>query len=470
MAKKLSMAKVFDRIEYEPHAVQKQVHSALATARFRCVCAGRRTGKSTLGGHELVCYAFQAYFQQNDLSPHGKRMEYWIVGPQYSDAEKEFRVLYNDLTRLEMPFDKPGTYNDPIGGNMHISLWGGRFQVHAKSAKYPDTLVGEALHGVIMAEAAKLKPSIWTKYVRPMLADYRGWALMTSTPEGKNWFYEQWMKGQGLANDPMDEWWSIRMPSWSNDILFPEGRYDPEILSMSGDMTEEKFKQEIGAEFTEFVGRVFKQFDEEIHCRPLEYSTSESMRTYACVDYGWTNPFVWLLLQVDHWDNVYVIGEYYKSHMRIDEIPAELLAAGLVPPDLRYFYPDPASPGDTRVLEEKLRLQSVGGTGGELKDRLRLIRNWLDINPKVKHLPEGHPERQPRLFVDPVKCPNFVREFNDYRYPENKREEVANEQENPLKKDDHTPEALGRFFAGHFNSKVDGGRTRIRQSALTGSR
>ena len=61
--------------------------------------------------------------QKEQLKDDRKRREFWIVGPNYTDSEKEFRVLYNQLTRLEVPFDKPGTYNDPIGGNMHISLW-----------------------------------------------------------------------------------------------------------------------------------------------------------------------------------------------------------------------------------------------------------------------------------------------------------------------------------------------------------
>src|SRR3954447_25873415 len=127
---KLSMTKVFEKTEYEPHVGQKKVHDAKIPHRFRVVDAGRRTGKSTLGGRELTVHAFESYFKRADLDPHGKRMEYWIVGPEYSDSEKEFRVLWSDLTRLGMPMDHPGSYNNPLGGDMHISLWGGRYQVH----------------------------------------------------------------------------------------------------------------------------------------------------------------------------------------------------------------------------------------------------------------------------------------------------------------------------------------------------
>lgn len=457
MTKALSLARVFERVQYSPHSGQRRITAAKATSRFRIVCAGRRTGKSTQGGHELTGHAYEAYFKRDQLDPYTNRREYWIVGPEYSDSEKEFRVLYSDLERLGFPFDHPGTYYDAVGGNLHISLFGGRFQVHGKSAKYPGTLVGEGLDGVILAEAAKLKPSIWPKFIRPMLVDTRGWAMMSSTPEGKNWFYDEYVRA---ATEK--DYWSIRMPSWVNDKLFPLGKDDPEVASLGAGLTQEAFSQEIGAEFADFVGKVFKNYDEEVHLRSLQYNPS--LPVYAAVDYGWTNPFVWLLVQVDTWDNVYVIGEYYESHKRIDEIPAELKARGLVPEKLARFYPDPASPGDSRVLEEKLKIKAMGGTGGEIKDRLRLIRKWLDIDPKVVHLPYGHPERLPKLFIDPAKCPKTAYEFGEYRYPENKHEADRNDSEAPLKKDDHTPEALGRFFAGYFAPKEDASRTKIRNA------
>ena len=186
--KAVSQAKVFERLGFYPHVGQRPILSS--TARFNVSAAGRRFGKSELGGHKLTVRAVESYYRRAQYEAMGKRMEYWIVGPNYSDAEKEFRVLYNDLTRQEFPLDRPGTYNDPIGGNMHVSLWGGRFQVHAKSAAHPESLVGEGLHGALLVEAAKIKERVWTKFVRPTLNDFKGWADFTSTPEGKNWFYE----------------------------------------------------------------------------------------------------------------------------------------------------------------------------------------------------------------------------------------------------------------------------------------
>lgn len=73
---------------------------------------------------------------------------------------------------------------------------------------------------------------------------------------------------------------------------------DPEVMALARDLTEETFNQEIAAKFSEFVGRVFKDFDEETHVRHLTYNPA--LPTFAACDYGFTNPFVWLLIQVDH--------------------------------------------------------------------------------------------------------------------------------------------------------------------------
>lgn len=445
MPKAISASAIFNSVDYSPHALQARIHQAKQSKRFRAVCAGRRTGKSTLGGHELTLHAMEAYYRQNDLDKHGHRMEYWIVGPEYTDSEKEFRVLYNDCKKLEMPFDKPGTYYDAIGGNMHLSLYDGKFQVHGKSAKYPDSLTGEALYGAIFAEAAKLKPNIWSKYIRPMLADYRGWALLTSTPEGKNWFYEHWVRGQ----QGQDGWWSTRMPSWSNPIIFPEGRFDPEIVAMSNEMTEEKFKQEIGAEFTEFVGRVFKQFDEEVHVGHFNYDPK--LPLYLAADAGFTNPCVVLFIQKDVWDNLFVIGEYYMRNRTPEEVARDILndpRLGVLVKYAKTLYPDPEDPGFATTVSQKWKVPVGNGTGGLLSERIDLIRRWLKVPQHLEYLPDEHPDKKPKLHFD-FSCVETIREMAAYRYPDNKTE-AQNNRENPLKKDDHAPEALGRFFAGHF--------------------
>lgn len=478
---------VHDQVGWEPHKGQLAI--AESTARYKVASCGRRFGKSDVGGHELIPEAFFTQSKEYELIQEGKRREFWIVGPEYSDAEKEFRVLYNNLKRLEVPMDKPGTYYNADSGQLDLSLWNGTFQVHGRSAKYPDTLVGEGLSGVILAEAAKLKEKVWSKYVRPTLADFQGWALFTSTPEGKNWFYDLYKLGQ----DPrMVEWGSWRMPSWINPYVYKAPTLtehvkrcqqlqsmqqhrnhrnfeiakmydlviDPEILSLMDSTTPEAFNQEIGADFTEYVGRVLKEFDEEVHVGDLK--RKPDWQLYAAVDYGFTNPSVWLLIQVGPFNEVEVLGEVYEPGLTPEEFADEIVARGLCPSGVRRFYPDPASPGDSRVLEQKLRIRAAGGTGGELRHRIDAIRKALKESPT--HVPRGHLDRRPQLMID-RSCVKTIHEFGEYRYPDKVEQSSVKSQELPMKKDDHTPEALGRFFAGHFGTpQQTAGRSRARKA------
>jgi hypothetical protein len=60
----------------------------------------------------------------------------------------------------------------------------------------------------------------------------------------------------------------------------------------------------------------------------------------------------------------------------------------------------------------------------------------------------------------------MIYEMGQYRYPEKKNEQIESSTkrfELPMKKDDHTPEALGRFLAGRYHamSSQYGGGTKV---------
>lgn len=489
---------------FEPHAAQLEMMED--PARFKVASCGRRMGKSNMGGHELIPWAFQAKREASALKADGRRREFWIVGPEYADSEKEFRVFYDKAKKLQLPFDRPGTYYSVATGDMNISLWDGAFILTAKSENRPNSLVGEALSGVIMAEAAKMKESTWQQYIMPSLADFGGWALFTTTPEGKNWFHRLYLKAIQIENKG---WSGFRMPSWRNPHIpgfgptvdahvrqliqlmsenpqftsFEIARSErliigEEILQMANDLSSPMFTQEIAADFTDFVGKVFKEFDEETHSRLLPYNASSSWETVAAVDYGYRNPNVWLLIQIGPWGEINVIDELYQENLAPDEFAQEILRRGLCPDTCTAFYPDPASPGDTAVLESIFRRNgrratARAHTGGELKNRLNLIRLALkdriadsEVNRKQQNSsPPKQDLKRPRLMVS-TKCPMTLYEMGEYRYPEKKSEQVETSTtrfELPMKKDDHTPEALGRFLAGKYHdaSTQYGGGTRI---------
>lgn len=464
---RLSKPALWKELNYRPNIAQQKVHAS--RARHRVNCAGRRTGKSVSGGRELMPWAIQARAMKPILDETGIRAEYWIVGPNYTDSEKEFRVFYNDCRRKGMPFDKPGTYYDPKG-NMSVSLWDGAFILHAKSGAHPESLVGEGLHGVIMSEAAKLRESVWQRFIRPTLADFVGESVWNTTPEGKNWFYDIYQAGQG--KDP--EWQSWRHPSWVNTHVFrkhttPEDvqvmknlllnsatsdeqltalQVDPEIIAMAKDLTPESFAQEVEASFSEHVGRVFKAWDDDYHVADLPYNPDWPL--FIATDYGFVDPNVALFIQPGPHGQINVIAEYYRTHRTNEEFALDVLQDSRLSYLLskaKGIFPEPADPGATRTLAEYWQVPILGGTSGEIMPRIKAINNKLKF--RNAHLPWGHPERVPWLRFDRT-CTHSRYEMDAYRWPDKKKEArtSSGHVEVPQDKDNHVPEALGRFFLG----------------------
>lgn len=451
----LDKFRYFHEIGYHPHQGQTIIHRD--KTRHKAISNGRRWGKTLLGGREAEVTAFV----KNML---GEPQMGWIIGPNYTDGEKEFRFIYDSLKRLGVDETAIKFVKNVESGNMHITTsWGWDCQV--KSAAHPESLVGEGLDWVLLVEAGRLKRTMFTEYVRPALSDKRGWSMMTGVPEiatDISLLYWGYGRGQDVTVRP---WASWKMPSWTNDVVFPGGREDDEILEAEDDLTEDEFARQYGGEFVEKHGRVMKEWDDDLHLRDLRFNPDWPL--YAAVDYGYTNPFVWLWIQVDPWHNMYVIGEHYIRETDVPEICDRIIKPHPWSQKLVAFYPDPAEPDDTNIISRKLRIPARANTGGELRTRLQMIRQRL--KPQNPHLILPPQEQKATITVD-RRCTKLAWEMREgYRWPEHKRDQDKNDTEMPLDRDNHGPEALGRFVRGYYEV-VDKGESRTRISKAKISR
>ncbi len=67
---------------------------------------------------------------------------------------------------------------------------------------------------MIIDEASKIPQRTWEQYLRPTLADRKGWAAFVSTPEGfGNHFHDLYQRGQDTS---YKEWESWQFPSWES--------------------------------------------------------------------------------------------------------------------------------------------------------------------------------------------------------------------------------------------------------------
>lgn len=252
---------------------------------------------------------------------------------------------------------------------------------------------------------------------------------------------------------------------------------DPEILEAEDDLTEDEFRRQYGGEFVERIGRVMKQWDDDIHLVPgLDYDPT--MPLYVALDYGYANDWVWLWIQRDMWGQNYVLGETRWKGMDTEEVCTDILsrqqhADGLwsLLNKVNCIYAPPAEPSDTSIVQRKLGRPVRTNTGGERNDMDRMVDNLLK--------PKG-PERKPGIYFNKERCSHYKgngtgSEPNSlawemrtgYRWPEHKSD-TKNASENPLDKDNHGPEALGRYVRGHLSHETE--RRSSRQSKVRSRR
>jgi len=424
----ISKAAFFKQIGYEPHPGQVEFHRS--DARFRVAVCGRRYGKSHMAGKDLE----PKLFLPNKM--------FWIVGPVYSLAEKEFRVIWQDLIiNRKLGQDKTikRAYS-PKQGNMWIEFpWGTKLE--CKSADHSENLVGEGLDHVIMSEAAKHQLDTWERFIRPALADRRGSADFVTTPEGFNWLYDLWM----LGHDPsVPEYASWSFPSWNNPSVYPGGEGDPEIKLLRRTMTPESFAQEIGADFGSFVGKIYPEWDISKHVKEIKFNPL--WPNYIAFDFGYTNPLAAIEFQISPDDRVYIWREHYKSFTRVED-HCEQLKAREQPfgYHLDLAFGDAADPEAAATISQKLvPCYAMPEAKVNWREGIDLVRSFMEREEKEDEF--GGPIYFPAIFVD-FSCINTIREFNNYKSsnPPNGR----NAPEKSLAQDDHAMDAL-RYALVHI--------------------
>lgn len=446
--KVIDKRKYFAKVGHEPHVKQWLFHNS--AARFRLPCCGRRFGKSRMAGMDA---------QPKLLVPDSR---VWIVGPTYDLAEKEFRVIWDTMI-VKMKFGQDRrvkrAYNKKQGV-MYITFpWGAHLE--CRSADHPENLVGDSLDHVIVSEAAKHKQDTFERYLRAALADRHGTADFPTTPEGQNWFYKMWKNGQNPDDKEHASW---RFPSWMNPYVFPLGREDPEIKLVERTASKTWFDQEYGADFTSFVGKIYGSFQEGIHTKP--HTFRPDWENYIAFDWGYTNPMAAVEFQVSPDDKVYIWRVWYKSHMMIEEFlnmirqtpnpegyHLDLCFGDAADPEKTArvstkFHPcisDPRAKHGTVDAKGKAVAQSGWQEGVDLVNSFLAIRpgsDALDLTDAITEddLKFADSQGGPSLYVDP-RCTDVIREFNNYRSPDNGRNDKnVREAANPF--EDHTLDAI----------------------------
>lgn len=218
---------------FQLHPAQQQIRDN--KSRFKTVCCGRRFGKTFYVVDEIAGFIF----------PESEEKEYktrgWVVAPTYKQTEEievYFRISFAELIAHHNRNERIYTLTT---GDV----------IEFKSAD--SLLKGAGLDWIIIDEAAQVPDIVWYEHLRPTLIDRKGKAVFISTPKGRNWFYEVFVKGQ----DPtFTSYASFQFETQSNPHLDPE-----EFEELIRDMPQLTYDQEIRAKFLDDASAFFRNVD-----------------------------------------------------------------------------------------------------------------------------------------------------------------------------------------------------------------
>lgn len=210
----------------KPHEKQKEIVNACLDNDILFVVSiiGRQFGKTLIAENMAIYWA---------LNNKNSRI-YW-VSPTADQSQKCFNDIKKSI--IESGVIKSSKQSN---GGIEILLKNGS-QILFRSAAAEDSLRGASVDYMILDEAAFIKKSTIEEVLLPMLSVRGKKCLFISTPKGKNYLYDYFLKGKDNKN-----WKSIRYSTYDSPYA------NKEIINMFKEtMSEKLFKQEIEAEFVD---------------------------------------------------------------------------------------------------------------------------------------------------------------------------------------------------------------------------
>ena len=218
---------------FNPHLGQQKVIDEFVKTetKFGIVVSSRQWGKSLLAVNSLLYWILN-----NPKSKSG-----WI-SPIYKQCRKVFDELVEATKDIVVSANKAELTIEYINGS----------SIQFLSAERPDSIRGFSFHYLVVDESAFLKQDAFDQAILHTLSALGKKCLLISTPKGKNWFYNWYLKGLDNRDDV------ISFKGYATDNPFVDQQF---IIEAKQSMPPSVFKQEFEAEFTDDGNDVFKNLE-----------------------------------------------------------------------------------------------------------------------------------------------------------------------------------------------------------------
>lgn len=263
----------------------------------------------------------------------------WVLygAPTYDQV----RVVWDMVERLGVCQLKVSTMSANFSG-------GGR--IIFRSFDDPNNARGHTADGVIIDECGFVKPLVFHMIIQPMISDGGGWFWGMGTPNGRNWFFQEWAKAKDRDNAmswqiptlgcKIKDGFLVRDP---HPLENPEFEW-LELMDRFETTPIDIFEQEYMASFVERSGAVFRNVRDCLGA-PMDAKPGDHRghRIVAGIDWGKQKDFtvksigcadckVELVLYRSHQlDYIFHIKRFgaYQDRWKMGAILVELNSIGL---------------------------------------------------------------------------------------------------------------------------------------------
>jgi len=283
---------------------EEQVKILNHPARIKLVAGGERAGKSFMGAVHILS-------KFDEVSDNGI---IWLVARDYERCRAEFEYLLDMLGRLGL-LKSASKRIDPG----EIQCVNG-IRIKTKSAQDYRSLAMEAPDGIVACEASQIDFESFLR-LRGRIAEKRGWLFLEGTFEASLGWYPSRFEAWQMHPNP-DDAISFSLPSWSNSVVYPGGRNDPEILSLERLHSDTWFMERLAGKPSPPKGLVHPLFDVALHVsEDAQYVAGQPV--YLWVDPGYSSITqsayaVEVVQKID--DQVRIIDEIYEREKTTEDI------------------------------------------------------------------------------------------------------------------------------------------------------
>lgn len=409
----------FDLMGYTPNPDQLPLHRSQATVLQ--IVGAEGAGKSQVTAAEAVACV-----------PWAKLI--YLIGQTYDNTHPEFNYMVEALYKLDA-LDS-ARVSQPKQGAWSLTTRTGCAVVTLSVERGASSIIakGQQPDVVILTEAGIINSyGVLLAAVR-RATRVKGRVILTGTLKDNFGWYA------GLVDDLSaagNSWGgeTYSLPAWTNRLLYPGGRDDPEIKRLETILPADEFARTVAAQRVPSRALVFPEFSYAAHVRPCPFE--DGLPVTLWIDPGYY-PSAYVVLAVQfHGPEVWLIDEIYlymHTHQQVIDLArrkhwwGNVSNRGVMDIAGRQHHAEESA---VEVWKHQAGISLAGQPVGVL-DGIARHRSFLF---------------PPRLFHDPA-CVNTLGEYKQYKRPTDRDGNATGDI--PVDKHNHSMKAIAYGLIGRF--------------------